>query len=236
MKFSSYFKSSIVLGTLSRVTLFGCSLLGGFLISRMLDTAGKQDELRSFGFFAFIVLVVGMLPIYFLTKYQASAVRQEKQNFLEGLYRALLDGRMSAKSPGELDVKLVEDADTVVSFYQNALPAAIGSLTVMAGAGVLLLYEDWRIGLIFLLLNLTQLIPTVVYEKWAKRIYDNTRASEEDFDNWILEGFHGIRTLKSYCQESWFLKKLDEKSKTIIEAGCRAEKTGTVKGCLCYER
>lgn len=232
MKYSSYFKSSVVLGTLNRVVLFGCSLLGGFLISRMLDTAGNQDALRSLGLLALIALAVGLIPIYFLTRSRTSAVRREEQAFLEGLYRALLDGRMSAKSPGELDVKLTEDAETVVSFYQEALPTAIGSLAVMVGAGILLLREDWRVGLIFMLMNLTQLLPTVVYEKWAKQIYDNTHATEEDFDNWILEGYRGIRTLKSYCQESWFLKKLDEKSKTIIDAGCRAEKTGTVENVV----
>lgn len=233
--FASCFRMSVILGTVSKILSFVSALLCGYLVSQMLSaamaaaTSANGGTVYRYALWTAGVMMVGLIPIYIVTQKRSTQMRREEQSFREILYAAVLDGRMAVSSAGELDVKLTEDAGTVLNYYQSAFPNAGGSIVVMAGAGVLLLLEDWRLGLIFLLLNLTQLLPTPVYEKWARRIYENTRANEEDYDNWILEGYNGIRTLKSYCREGWFLEKFQEKSRSIIEAGCRAEKTGTVE-------
>lgn len=227
--FSACFRSSALLGAAQKLTVFFCSLACGYWISRIL--AGEASALR-LGSRTALVLGAGLFPIFWLTKARSRAGRREEENFREMLYRAVMEGRLVFENPGALDVRLTEDAGAVLGFYQNALPEAVGSLAVMAGAEALLLAEDWRLGLIFLVLDLLQLIPTLVYEKWAKRIYEATRATEESYDNWILEGYRGIRTLKSCGRESWFLEELDRRSRSIIDAGCRAEKTGALENVV----
>lgn len=227
--FSSLFRGSALLGAAQKLTVFFCSLVCGYLLSQILS--GEGPALRLGGWTA-LAMGIGLLPIFFLTKTRSRMSRREEENFRESLYSDVMEARLEWENPGALDVKLTEDAGAVLRFYQNALPEAVGSLAVMAGAGALLLREDWRLGLLFLALDLMQLLPTLLYEKWAKRIYEATRATEESYDSWILEGYCGIRTLKSCCKEEWFLRELDRRSRSIIEAGCRAEKTGTLENVV----
>ena len=103
----------------------------------------------------------------------------DRQRFLAGLYALLLENRLDAAGHGALDVKLEADVKTAAEYYQEAVPQALGSGVALAGSMALLLWADWRIGLIFALLNLAQFLPSLVYERWAKRIYRETRGGEE---------------------------------------------------------
>ncbi len=158
----------------------------------------------------------------------------DRQRFLEGLYALLLENRLDAAGHGALDVKLEADVKTAAEYYQEAVPQALGSGVALAGSMALLLWADWRIGLIFALLNLAQFLPSLVYERWAKRIYRETRGGEEAYYGWLLEGSRGIRTLKAYGQEEAFLDRYRLLSRRIARMGKRAEQTAAVENIL-YE-
>lgn len=99
----------------------------------------------------------------------------------------------------------------------------------MLGSVVLLCLSHLWLGLILFGLSLVQLLPTVVYEKWAKDIYEQTDYAEEVYDGWLIQGCDGLSTLKSYKRENWFIQKLEGISDGMVRAGVRAEQAGTVE-------
>ena len=135
-------------------------------------------------------------------------------------------------TPGEMQGKLGGDANTLAAFFQNTLPKAISGAVVILCATVLLCMEKLLIGSIFFFLNLIQLLPIFLYENWAWQIYEQTHSDEEAYCNWMLEGYRGIRTLKAYGMERWFMARYRQLNRAIVDSGKRAEKTGTVENIV----
>ena len=48
----------------------------------------------------------------------------------------------------------------------------------------------------------------------------------------MLEGIRGIRTLKAYAAEGWFLDRYSRLNRAIVASGRQAEETGTVENIL----
>ena len=124
------------------------------------------------------------------------------------------------------------DANTLAAFFQNAMPKAISGAVVILCATVLLCMENLLIGPIFFFLNLIQSLPIFLYENWARQIYEQTHSDEEAYCNWMLEGYRGIRTLKAYGTERWFMARYRQLNRAIVDSGKRAEKTGTVENIV----
>lgn len=156
----------------------------------------------------------------------------QTQAFRTFLYRCVIDRRVSVGTPGEMQGKLGGDANTLAAFFQNTLPKAISGAVVILCATALLCMENLLLGSIFFFLNLIQLLPIFLYENWARQIYEQTHSDEEAYCNWMLEGYRGIRTLKAYGMERWFMARYRQLNRAIVDSGKRAEKTGTVENIV----
>lgn len=225
------FNKSGAAGTLYHIFLFAFTLACGWLVSSLLDSAmesGGEAALKTALILA-AVLLIGLPVIFILRRGLGRLMRADRQSFREKLYSDIIERRISVDSTGELDVKLSNDADTVAGYYQTALPTAIEGALIMLGSVVLLCLSHLWLGLILFGLSLVQLLPTVVYEKWAKDIYEQTDYAEEVYDGWLIQGCDGLSTLKSYKRENWFIQKLEGISDGMVRAGVRAEQAGTVE-------
>lgn len=225
------FNKSGAAGTLYHIFLFAFTLACGWLVSSLLDSAmesGGEAALKTALILA-AVLLIGLPVIFILRRGLGRLMRADRQSFREKLYSDIIERRISVDSTGELDVKLSNDADTVAEYYQTALPTAIEGALTMLGSAVLLCLSHLWLGLILFGLSLVQLLPTVVYEKWAKDIYEQTDYAEEVYDGWLIQGCDGLSTLKSYKRENWFIQKLEGISDGMVRAGVRAEQAGTVE-------
>lgn len=231
---SHYFRSSIILGTFSRLSVFLCSLMCGYLVSRVMTSvaAGDYGGVLNYSAVAILLMVLSLLPVFLLKRCYGLRALHEEEAFLEHLYTLILKAEIPVETAGGIDVRLNKDAAAITKYYLVSLPKAIGSGAVILAAGAIMLAIDWRIGVIMLCLNMLQLLPTFIYEKWTRRIYDRTHAAEEDYRNWILEGYRGARTLKAYCAEKWFLSVYRQKTSGMIKAGCTAERVGTMEAII----
>ena len=225
------FKKSGIAGTLYHIFLFVFTLTCGWLVSALLDFAMESNgeaALKTAGILA-ALLLVGLPAIFVLRRKLGALMRADRQSFREKLYADIIGRRISIESIGELDVRLSNDADTVAEYYQTAIPSAVEGALIMLGSAVLLCLSHLWLGLILFGLSLIQLLPSVVYEKWAKDIYDQTDDAEEIYDGWLIQGCNGLSTLKSYRRENWFIRKLEGISDGMVRAGIRAEQAGTVE-------
>lgn len=225
------FNKSGVAGTLYHIFLFAFTLTCGWLVSSLLDSAMESggEAAPKTALILAAVLLIGLPVIFILRKKLSELMRADRQSFREKLYLDIIERRISVDSTGELDVRLSNDADTVAEYYQTAIPTAIEGALIMLGSAVLLCLSHLWLGLILFGLSLVQLLPTIVYEKWAKDIYEQTNYAEEIYDGWLIQGCDGLSTLKSYRRENWFIQKLEHISNGMVRAGIRAEQAGTVE-------
>ncbi len=234
--FRGLFRFSIRSGTAYHLLYFGIELLSGYLLSLLLENAlsanGRTVLLCAAVMTVMLLTIVPLL--YALSRRFQLRQQEDRQRFLSHLYSLMLEGRLRFEDSGAMDVKLEKDAERIAAYYSVTIPQTVGSAVTFAGSTLLLLLADWKIGLLFSLLNLVQLFPPLVYERWAKKIYEQTRSDEESYFGWLLEGSQGIQTLKAYGQESWFLSHFAVFSRQIIRMGKKAEQTMTVESII-YE-
>ena len=226
---AKFFWHSIVSGTTYQLIIFGVKLLCGMLLAQLLTYAmgAKQGEIFIQAALTMAILAVSVVPLYLLNRIYQCAKGKDEQAFREWLYQALLGRQLRVRSQGELEVKFRRDTREVVSFYTQVCPDAAGGSVILVGATLLLCWIDWRVGLLLFCLNLIQLLPIFVYEKWTKTIYDETCSAEEDVSAWILEGYNGAHILKSYHAQDWYLERYRTLAKEVMRWGFRAESAGT---------
>lgn len=225
------FHASITFGVLRSCASFAMSLFCGYMLSNSIDKALEQDKagVALYALITTAALAVGLPLLHVLSGKHGKAQLYELQRFKESLYDRIIERRIDMENEGELDVKLSADCKEISKFMTESVPEAIGSVIVLAGATVLIAITDWRVCVVFTVMNLLQLVPTVVYEKWARQAYDDLMDDEDAYRGWLLEGSRGMRTLKAYGREGWFIEKFKSLNREAYRSGKRAEQVSTVE-------
>lgn len=221
----AYFRKSSLTCFFYHMFLFAFTLGAGYLVSELLSRAMGQDvhgALTLAGILA-ALLLIGLPVVYGWAKRCGGVKREDHQRFREEMYRWVIDRKIDVDSTGDLIVKLSTDSNTVAAYYQDTLPAAAEGIAIMLGCVVLLCQKHLLIGLLFFAMSLLHIVPTLVYEKWAKKVYRQTDEMQETYDSWIVQGHSGISTLKAYRQEKWFIRHLTRISEDMIGAGRKDE-------------
>lgn len=234
LKFREFFRSSQNATIWKGLINYGFMLLCGYLVSDLLQKVieGTPKRLCAEIGITLVILVISAILLYALSVWCSRKQKEDAQNFREHLYRKVIDGTLIIENRGEMNVRFQEDVDTVANFFYDTYPKTITGILIMICSGSLLCFHNPLIGIIFLGLNFTQLIPVTVYEHWTKDVYDQTTEDEEAYQNWILEGYNGIKTLKSYHAENWFIEKYKQLNHNIIASGKRAELVGTIEDMI----
>jgi len=235
-RLAEFFRLSEIAGILYEFVCFGGMLLCGYLLSAVLEAvmAAQWERMYRLAGYTAGALLVTVLIRYALTLWKSKAALTDTQSFRQFLYGCIIAKTVQAEDSGEMSVRLNGDVRTISDYYQQMMPKAIGGGVIMVCSAVLICLSDWRIGGIFFALNLTQLLPILVYEKWARKIYDQVASDEETYMAWMREACTGIRTLKAYCGESWYMKRYRALNQAIIKSGKTAEQAGTVETVIFY--
>lgn len=233
-EFSAFFRQSRRAGIAYELTSYGGVLLCALLLSRLLEGAMESQWARMYrtGAWATGALLAVTGTQYALRTWRSKWELADIQSFRMYLYRRVIDRELSVENPGEMSVRMNDDVETVARFFQKTQPSAICAGVVILCSTVLLCRIHLGIGMIFFCLNLTQLLPVLLYEKWARDIYNQTHTDEETYNNWMIQGYNGIRTLKAYGAEAWYMSRYNRLNRAIVASGARAEKTGTVENIV----
>ena len=231
---SNCFRLSQTAGIAYELVSYAFMLLCGYLLSNLLKSAmaSRWQQMYQTGVLTMVVLGVSILPKYALAVWKSHRKLTDTQNLRELLYQCVLNRSICVENRGEMNVRMTGDVKTIAKYFQDTKPKAISGMVTLVCSTVLICLTDWRIGLIFFALNLTQLIPIVVYEKWARQIYNQTHSDEESYCDWMLEGYNGIRTIKAYGVEKWFMDRYYHLNEAIVKSGKRAEQVGTVESII----
>ena len=219
------YKQSMGLGVLYKICVYAIRLLCGYLIAMLITWLmnGRQAETFRLAFVILVILGVAIIPLFLINKAYRYAMGQDAQNFRELLYERLLHGKMHVCSRGEWEIKLRRDTQAVTKYFEETWPDGVGGAVILVGSTLLLCWLDWRVGLLFFFLNMVQLLPILIYEKWTRKIHNETCQAEEENSTWILEGYEGAHILKCYGARAWYLKRFQILEREVMRWGYRAE-------------
>lgn len=232
--FRSYFRPSLSLGIGYQLVNYLSILICGYGLSYLLESAMGQRWQSMYPTAVGILLVLALSggALYLLSTGKSKLQLQDIQRFRTFLYQNILEGTLPIANAGEMNTRMTDDVKTISNFFQETLPKGISSLGTILLSTLLLCRIQLWIGLIFFLMNLTQLLPIFLYEGWSRKIYNRTRSDEESYCSWMLEGYNGIRTIKTYCQEDWYMQRYWIRNRAIVKSGKRAEQAGTLENIV----
>lgn len=233
-QYHEIFRKSNSIGILYELISYCCVLICGYLVSNLLESviANQWQRMYKTAVLAIIALVISSVVKYVIAVCRFKYKLKDTQVFRLFLYHNVIDRSISIDDPGEMNIRMTNDVKTLSTYFQETQPKSISGLLVMTCSTILLCKINFWIGLIFFLINFTQLIPIFFYENLARQIYNKTNSDEEKYSNWMLEGYNGIRTIKAYGMESWYMNHYYQLNRAIVNSGKQAEQVGTIENII----
>lgn len=226
------FQPAMLAGILYLVIETALDLLCAWVVSMLLENAIKGEWHSVSLTVAVLCAVVSSIALRFLHRWCQQAAREAQQNYREFICRSVIYGDIEVATTGELSARMETDANTITQFYTAACPeTAASALSLLVCLAIFILYHG-GLAVLFLGMSLLQLIPTLVYEKWAKAIYMETLQNDEEFSDWINAGLRGAATLKTYCQEPWFISRLKGYRQAVVVSAKKENTTATVEDVI----
>lgn len=179
----------------------------------------------------YVVLNVIQLRLFIgLSKSIVFTIRRRLLSHLEKVsvseYEALGGGGVSAK--------MVTDIDTVDAFVGVSISKFAVSLFSLFGIAAILLYINWKLGLIILIINPAVLLLTVFLGRRVRKLKATENQRVESFQNDLSETLDLFVQIRAFNQEKHYIKKMVANAKAIKEAstafGWKSEAAGQLSG------
>ena len=179
----------------------------------------------------YVVLNVIQLRLFIgLSKSIVFTIRRRLLSHLEKVsvseYEALGGGGVSAK--------MVTDIDTVDAFIGVSISKFAVSLFSLVGIASILLYINWKLGLIILIINPIVLLLTVFLGRRVRKLKATENQRVESFQNDLSETLDLFVQIRAFNQEKHYIKKMIANAKAIKEAstafGWKSEAAGQLSG------
>lgn len=206
-------------------------LLTGWILSALLSAIMAQDwqvGLR-LGLTALGVILILTVSLVFLGRQSRKVSEQAEESYREELCTMYTKRRGNDLSSGTFLTYIEKDIDTVSAYFSNSLPSLLISALLFVFCGVFLFVQYSWLGLVLTCIGLIQLLPTLVYEKWAKSIYEKAVINDAAFSDWVSTGFRSVSTIKAFQREDWFMQRLKGYAQSVVTAAKKETQTAAVE-------
>lgn len=221
-------QSNIAIAVVCVILTTASSLLSPVLIAHAIDTAIKRanyGQLLSYVGMLALVNVVALGTSYLQTLRMGTVGRNvlfKLRNQLFTQLSRLPIAFFAQNRAGDLISRVNSDTDKINVFFSQSLVQMFGNLFLIAGAGVLLLSLNWRLGLIALVPALVMLLITQAISPWVKR---TNRASMESLGNLsgdISESLTNFQVIVAFNRIDYFRQKFDAANQRNYRAAVMA--------------
>ena len=129
---------------------------------------------------------------------------------------------------------MVTDIDTVDAFIGVSISKFAVSLFSLIGIASILLYINWQLGIIILIINPIVLLLTVFLGRRVRKLKATENQRVESFQNDLSETLDLFVQIRAFNQEKHYIKKMIANAKAIKEAstafGWKSEAAGQLSG------
>lgn len=226
-------RSNVAVALVCVIVSTAANLLGPVITAKIIDTAIKHADygqlLRYAGVLA-AVYILGLTAQYLQTLRMGTVGRNVLFKLRGHLFTQLsrLPVAFFAQNrAGDLISRVNSDTDKINQFFSQALMQMFGSLFRVAGAGILLLVLDWRMGLVALAPALAMLIVTQVMSPWVKRANRKSLESLGALSGDVSESLANFQVIVAFNRVDYFREKFDAANGLNYRASVRS---GVVSG------
>jgi ATP-binding cassette subfamily B protein len=124
---------------------------------------------------------------------------------------------------GRIMTRMTSDVEALTQLLQTGLVTAITSLVTCAGIAVALLLLDWRLGLATLTVVVPLVIGTVVFRRYSRRAYTESRERVAIVNADFQEGVAGVRVAQAFVREGRNDDRFARLSRDFLRARLRAQ-------------
>lgn len=159
----AHYRSCVMANAISRFVSDAAELLCAWLLSLMLAAIMEANWTHTWQLAAVnvVCLTACALLVWLTGKWSSRVTDAAQQRYRERLCEAVIRQRTWFPTSGELHARMEKDADTITQFFSMACPQGIVALLELAVCGILLALQHGWLALIFLLMSLLQMLPTL---------------------------------------------------------------------------
>jgi ATP-binding cassette subfamily B protein len=197
------------------------ALLPGILDGRVLN-------IIALGFVA--IILVNLAATYL----QETIVGKTAERILFDLRRAmyvhlqhLSMSFMDKTEVGRIMSRLQGDVGALQDFL-DTIVTAIGDILLLFGIVTVLLYFNWKLGLLTLSVVMTLLIVRIIWLPMAKKAFMRARQTSSAVNGALAENINGVRTVQEMIRESTNFDRFAVKAEDNLKAHLRASKLSQV--------
>ena len=218
--FHKVYRKCLILHTARSLVQRVAVLLAGWMLSALLSAIMAQDWQAGLrlGVTALGVILIFSVSLLFLGQRSRKATEHAEESCREELCTQYTMRRGSALSSGTFLTYIEKDVDTVSAYFSDSLPTLLISVLLFAFCGTLLIVQYGWLGLGLTCIGLIQLLPTLVYEKWAKALYEKAVMNDAAFSDWVSAGFRAVSTIKAFQREDWFMQRLKGYVQSVVKS------------------
>ncbi len=220
---------SLLLAFIAILVNSGLTLIGPMIIGRTID---KYIQTKQYdGVLQNAVILLGLYAIAFVTNYvQTRLMGGVGQRTLFKLRNAVFNklqelpvAFFNQNKAGDLISRVNNDTDKLNQFFSQSLMQFVGSIFIMTGAGLFLLFIDLPLGAAALSPAILLWIFTQATSAWVKRKNAVNLKSVGNLSAEIQENLNNFKVIIAFNRRDYFRKRLDEANQqnyqTAVGAG-----------------
>jgi ATP-binding cassette subfamily B protein len=209
------------------------TLLSPAIIARAVDTAitqGDLDQLLGYGALLAVVFVAAFGIGYVQTVRMGTVGRNVLFNLRNRLFTQISSlpvAFFAQNRAGDLISRVNSDTEKLNQFFANAMSQMIGGSVQVAGAGILLLALNWRLGLVALIPAGIIFLITRAISPWVKRSNRRSLETTGGLAGDISENLSNFQVIVAFNRIDYFRQRFAEANARNYHA---AVKSGIASG------
>jgi len=180
-----------------------------------------------------LYVILNVIQLRLFIGLSKSIIYTIRKRLLEHLEKVSVS-EYEALGGGGVSAKMVTDIDTVDAFIGVSISKFAVSVFSLVGIAFILLYVNWILGLIILIINPLVLFVTVLLGRRVRKLKATENKRVESFQNELSETLDLFVQIRAFNQEKHYIKKMVANAKAIKEAstafGWKSEAAGQLSG------
>ncbi len=206
-RISSGLKWPFVAAIFAAIVATGVRLLGPLIVRGGIDQGIEQDDKTA------ILVAAGIYVGVLVVQYVVTAISQWSVAWVGERYLVQLRGVVfsrilrldmgffSRSKSGVLVSRMTADIESLQEFASDGAVMALSNLLTVIGVSVALVLVDWQMAVAVFGIVSVLLVVSVIFQRYARRAYDQVRERIGAVLATLQEGITGVRVVQAFTQE-----------------------------------
>ncbi len=192
------------------------NLVGPFIVGYTVDTyvlTRQYDGVLRFSLLLLVLYGVGLVASYLQTQWMGSASQRMLYRLRGTVFAKLQElpvAFFNENKTGDLISRINNDTEKINQFFSQSLMQFLGSLFIMAGAGIFLLVINVELGAASLLPAVGIIVFTRLLTAWIKRKNAESLKSTGNISAEIQESLNNFKVIVAFNRRDYFRQRFEE--------------------------